>query len=1275
MNFAQLRDALKIEGGKVIIAANTLTPNIANLLSSSNSDQPIVLTNATAGAGDGQNETVVIKGNSSFLNVADLPVEARATLDKDGNAQLFLKYTLRGEMPGPGDWQFSRSFPDLPKMVDWDKPIGDPLSIPLDELPLFNSYFVVVSEASQEPDFKVDLKQGINFVSRMRPTGIIGIVESIFGSAQPFTIHGTIRQPKATESTLGLKPLQYPWDLEIPVPGILLEADLGLAKSLGSMELSGLFFRIYSPTTDGWYQENNTYKPRIAYSGSLAIPSADLQLDMVAPMEPGSTELLLLGHFEGVTVGKLANLADLAGTGDLLSELPDQIKQVGDALGKLELTHAGISLSLTPSEFGITWLSFTIGMPELNWKVWDDHFEVDSIACRFEVSDPFPTPQVGGASANKPRFGVTVFGSFQIEGVPLNVFASKDDGYTLYAELGDQQTIPLKQLMQTYVPAVPAPGDLTINTLRVSVAPMKSYSMALAMAQGPNSWDIDVGFQKLRVSDVVLAFAYPRGGPLAGSFSGNIAFGNFAQLSMRYDIPGSFVIRALFPEIKLSQLVETLSNQEISLPSGFDLTFINSSVLIQSQQGGQSLVFQLGTQVEGVGSFAFEVRKVSGTQWGVAAGLDISSGKMSSLPSLGPLSFFEDLFNLQKLVLVVSSFEDTNFSFPDLAAFNTPQLPAKQIKLPGKSGVIQGFNLHGEWVINTEDKQQNLLGQLLGLNPVIDITLQVGSDPRDGSRLYVGYSTTISGHPLVCQFGGQLIEGSLSLFLTGSMTFSIQGHDQTFTVVLLFVANGAFLSATMKGTTPIAISFGGVEVFQIGNLALEIGISWEGLPSLGIAGTIEVADHEFAAAVFFDSAEPQKSMVAAALSDVTLKEIVDTMTAHLVPSNIDRVLDTIKLKGTHEFQIDGSLADDLNNLKLDAVATQFAAHGVTIPTGSQEIFLVVAERGSRWFLTDLKNKARHYQLVKKNGNIAVSVEAQLYCAPQKTAIGALTFDEAFFISGAISFLGYDAEATIEIDPSKGIAVDAQMDKLVIGNETVFSIRASNGEGGPIVSAATFTQPQQADEKFKPPHFYINGHMEILGLSRDIYVSLTESGLEFDFNGNLLSAITVDLHGKSSSSTFLGVGGTARVGIDTIDLGLLGNVDIDTDAEGTLDLKVDAEVIAATLQASFRFAGQGFDIPKFNLDVTTSALRNLAETLYQKIKDVLIQLLTDAARWAAYVAKGFITGVEDVVKVLQEQFGKTAEEAKKIYDDARGIVEEIADDSKSICSTTTAAMHL
>ena len=87
MNYQELKQALKITDGKITISHRTLGSTVSDFLTAYYNNKPIVITGAEPGSGDGENETVVISGKSSFLNVANAPVTASFSLDNKGNVK------------------------------------------------------------------------------------------------------------------------------------------------------------------------------------------------------------------------------------------------------------------------------------------------------------------------------------------------------------------------------------------------------------------------------------------------------------------------------------------------------------------------------------------------------------------------------------------------------------------------------------------------------------------------------------------------------------------------------------------------------------------------------------------------------------------------------------------------------------------------------------------------------------------------------------------------------------------------------------------------------------------------------------------------------------------------------------------------------------------------------------------------------------------------------------------------------------------------------------
>ena len=1288
MNLHELKIALGIVNNKttnsqVTITTNTLTDNINEVLLYCYDNQPIVIDQALYVDSESTQSTIVIKGVSDFLKVPNLTVEAHFSIDANQEIQIFIKYLVLNDSPSANKWTFSQSFPQLPKVRDNSKPIQfnrlnqeitESLVVPINELTLFNSYFIVVSTPRQEPEFKVLMHWGINFVGKLRPEGFIGIIESIFNYKDQLTISGTIRKPLSTETPQQFaqqypkssEDFLFPWNiakkLTKGLPGISLEVNLDIDYSVAStvdFKADKLYF--YTPLDEDWmqYNTNPVFVPMEAYAGSMDIKGAGISVNMVSPIEFGVSEFQLIGFFKGVSLSNLSQLIGLTGASENpLESLPDGIKSLGNTLGNLQLMSASISVDYSNLEnIKVSNAGFTVGMPDLNWVIWQgsgttNHFEADSIACTFNIDYPFSSKKID--DIEERHVDVTVYGSLKIENIPFSLYASNRDGFSVFAQMENKQKIPLNTILKKYAPNIPAPSDLTINTFRLGVVSGKSYSMALLMAGQPNPWTIPLGPTDLLIQDVAMGLTYTKGEGTSGSVSGTLKLGDIVQFDVAYDLPGDIRMRSYIAKIELQQLVSILTNQKLELPDQFNLVFENNNILIQKQSNNYN--FQLATDLENFGLLALQIQKVN-TVWGVAFGLDMTHGIPSTLPGLSYLSSFENMFKMDKFMLVVSSFDAPSFNFPDTANFSNPNLGTKNIQLPAQaSTLVAGLNVYGEWTIDTTNKNQKLLQNFLGTDPTLGITLQVSKVPSDNSRLFVSYNTKIQGHPLSCTFGGQIVSGELGLFLTGSMTIDIQSQPQTFDVIMLFVTNGAFLSATMKGRT--AIDF---EVFKLSNLALEIGVNFEGIPSLGVAGTIDISTFESSIAVFFDSTNPAKSLVAGAVSDLHLGDVLDAFTGNVIPSDIDKVLNTVAVTGTHSFSISGALSKDLDNLKLDSVAAEcLSKGGLTIPTSQTQVLLVVNTPGAIWYLTDM-TKMRHYAFVKSGNSITVSTEAQFYCAPQATNIGSIPFSQGFYINGAIEFLGFNASMTVDIDTNKGISVDAQMDPIVIGDKALFSITAANGSGGPKVSLSTYNNPAQPIKEFIPPHFYINGAIKILGISKHAFVSITTSGASFDIGGDIFPVLVKgDLNGTFNGITDLKVGGQLNVGIGDIDLGPLGTFKIETGAEADTDIYVNSSDIGADFEVKFSLAGESLSLGKIQLDIKTQTIEDLPKVLFNAVKAFLIDLFTDPKKWAEYAKKALDWTADKIEGVLKDTF-KLGEEAIK------GIVAGLS----SICAMTQA----
>ena len=71
-----------------------------------------------------------------------------------------------------------------------------------------------------------------------------------------------------------------------------------------------------------------------------------------------------------------------------LSMLPSSLQEIKDKLGDLSLVAASIGIDFSTGKIVIPGISFIIGMPNLNWTIWQDKLAAKDIYCSFDIRDP-----------------------------------------------------------------------------------------------------------------------------------------------------------------------------------------------------------------------------------------------------------------------------------------------------------------------------------------------------------------------------------------------------------------------------------------------------------------------------------------------------------------------------------------------------------------------------------------------------------------------------------------------------------------------------------------------------------------------------------------------------------------------------------------------------------------------------------------------------------------------------------------------------------------------
>ncbi|HEV7426512.1 MAG TPA: hypothetical protein VGQ46_09100 [Thermoanaerobaculia bacterium] len=1209
----QLNDDLPIVGGTLTLTPSSVDGLLASILTTIGG--AITITAATKSV---QANAVIIDGTASLLNVAGTPIHAVFTLDNSGTVSAVITWSL------PATWTFATSFQSLP--LGGDAP---PSSL-LGQLQLTNSRYVVATVAGTESASSAPLAAGLNFVSTITPSGIFGMFEALLGGKGPFTIAGPILLPNPTVVTPPLPPLMLPWQVTTPVPGIELEVPLGIDLSLGALHLHDLALRLYSPTDTTWLAANTTWQPVLAVTGTIDVTSAGVTGAVTALLEPGDGAILLNCDFSGATIGKLAQLSDLVNGPDLESILPPAISS---ALGSIALESAAIGLTGSLTAASVGFVSLQIGVPNVTWTLLSSPvtIAVGNLDARFIVASPFGSDR---------SLSVTFGGEVGLAGVTFDV-RTEYPGFATYLSLDRDTSVPLGKIFSTLVPVLPAPPDLSVDMLDLAVTPGEGYSFSARMADEP-AWILDVGPASMTVGAVAVDVQGASGAGASGSFSGTLEFGGGIELALRYDTPGTFAIRADFPDVKLSQLIALLNQIDIPIPTGFDLDLGQAFALIQEQ--GSSLTFSAADIIDNAGVLAFTAQKTSA--WGFAAGLQLGSVGLSSIPGFGALSAIEDLVGLEQILIIVSSIEQTGFEFPDMAQFQAPPLLGHSIAIPSQAGgVVQGVNVYAG-LSAAKNAGLKLLADFLGisLNGSVGVAISVSApDPDTSSRLFFTVGTNINGSTRLDGEMGVLLQNSLtSVFLTGTVKTSIQGQPVTFQITAAAFPTGVLISGTMQGT----ITFGPV---TLNNVAIEIGIDEAGIPSIGFAATIDLVNFESSIAVFFDSANPSESMFAGAVSDVSLLSIATAIAGQgSVPSPLDEALAQFGLKGIGAFTMPATVIPSLDQRDLGAIRTAFAQSSVTLPADDQ-IFFVVNTAGSVWHLTNLATML-HYELSASGGSVNVALEPQIYCAPQATKIGTLSYPQGIHVIAEVDQFLIKTRMQVEISPSQGIAADVSLAPIQLVSPSFFSITGSGPNGGPQLSLSTYTQSTQTDPRLQPPHFLLSGAMNILGVAGEsIYVTVGADGLTFDFN-ETAGPMQLALNGSVSTALALAVGGSATIGINEgfeasfagIDLGHIG---VDVSVSASLSISASASGATATVQGSFDFEGLSLSIPAITLDVNGSALAQLPDTIWSAVQDAISKLLSDATQWLNWIKNGVITGAvtaaDKVGNVLSKAYGLAA----------------------------------
>ena len=1249
---------------------------------------------------------LAFQGRTHYLNISNLMVSVHLWQGAGNKLECQLVFTLPKDKSGLNRWKFSDSFPLLPlqehrnllpKLKKGMRKIDSSFSQYFDEFKLLNAQWVVSSCAQEKSQFGISLKEGMNFIAELKPESLISQMQAMSPQLlKPLILFGHVDSPSPENFDYGnlnqeiISSKQYPWDdYNYPVNGIHLQLALPTNFKLGGVKLSETAIRFYCPLDPN----ASLFAPISALTANLALNDS-LNIELIGILDSANDQLDIEARLEGVSLGNLADLSGISGKNGFLSDIPTSLADALSPLKKLELTNFGFTLDFS-SGITIDSLRLGIGAPDLSWKIYQNKVVIENLGAQFCIDQPFSKQRISD---------IQLYAASNICGADLDISAMKKGSEFIFsADLSGSQ-IPIKQLMKRLSGNIPAPADMNVNRLKLICVPGKMLQVIGALAEQPEAWELNLGPQTLSISDLKFDFMLAQNQPFSGQFRGTLGIGDNINIQTQYNVPGAFSLRGTAERIEFQSMLKKMCGGQVNIPKELDFTLLNSEIVIK--KGTTALEMQIASTIAGLGAMAFEVKKVNG-KWGAAAGISLA-GRLSDLPGLKALKKVEKIILMQNFVLVVSTFDGPQFRFPEGAVFSSSgpvsDISSANDRLPKTAGkMIAGVNAYGQWEIGKSGKQGKLLQKIMNLEPSVSITLQAANPPSKYTSIFTRVDAQLNGQfPLVANVGVMVNNGTPSFFADGQAEFKINRKKYTAAVSLSFVASGAYFSGSLLGTVNI-------QGVQLSNLSLMASMNWGGVPSLGFAATIDVQDVSSSLALFFDSNDPSKSIFAGSLSDTTLKQVSSLFVKpKSLPNGISKILDDIEIKGTGEFSMPLSAIKSLDELDHAKVAACFKQHGeITLPGSSDQLLLVVKHKGRSWSITNLKDRMKHYSIRKERNKLVVSMDAQVYCVPQSTRIGLLNFAEGFLLNGSLSVLGLESTTSIEIAKGKGLSIASKLNKnLVIFDPAFFELAASKAldqqfiagvknttkselKGfGPMLSIATFRQPQNPIKQFRNPHIFFSGRLSLMGTVGDCYVSLSDQGAMFSLTQEVSSGLSFPgIKGTSLQVTkiegnFSGLKQLGATAISTTDVDLkldfddLGKMSIKTRASGSVSVSFNGRKAQAKFDGSFVYRRKKYAISA-SLNVKSKDLENLSNIVAKEIEKAFINVFADAEEWAKFAKSGVMEGVEtaeQAAKVLQKSFHKTEKDTAKVLKAAGNSMTDIGDSLKTVYKLNDKAMN-
>ena len=600
----------------------------------------------------------------------------------------------------------------------------------------------------------------------------------------------------------------------------------------------------------------------VAVTGGGSVLGSVVELTVLRG-DDGSFTLTVHGpDGAGIAVPGLAEIAGLFGV-DLAVNLPSGLSDVpGFVLSDvaLVLTADGVESAHLTVSGGAGWtLPDPIGLTidDLHLTVAVDH------------PDDAATRSVEVAVEGAATFAEAAI-SVRLE--------RKDDQWTLSGGLQPGSSLTASAVARSYGVGLPAHlPELALSEFTVTA--VLGAGELTVTAASPTAWTVPVGPDGIGVGALAVAFsrhaADADGRTFTGSISGEVHLGGIV-VPVSYAVPGGLKLTAKAPSFAPFAMLQDLCGGAVvgslELPPelvALALTDLELTIDVERSEVSFAATGPGFKRVQAI------VRK--STSWGFAVGIELDDDyRFSSLsPALGGL----DGVHLPDALIVISTFDDTAFTFDELQPV-------------AGTGVEHGLLIDGRLDLSG-------LGADVFLGEShLDVKAHVGSKLSELSLAAGIGDVTITDGVVLRDAEFELVPNpeNVSISVSGAVDVSIDDSRLEFIGGVRVVPNGISFFATMKGTWNQPFGANGV---ALTNVSLEVGSDFEGVPSIGITGGLQIGAFAGTAAVSFNSEFPTQSVLIVAFNHLSLMDVVGTFCPPSVtagiPANIGRTLAEISL--------------------------------------------------------------------------------------------------------------------------------------------------------------------------------------------------------------------------------------------------------------------------------------------------------------------------------------------------------------------------------------------